>query len=148
VSRQTYNSIPPQFVECRAVYQAKNLLEETARDHKYSGDEDYIAFVMPAAIGWHGFIQMPDDATWYPVRVADVSRREDLYMEAVYMGACIELNYDMAQLLGVVDHINADGSRYVWGVRFCAAEANPELVCTGAPTSFVGWFKSILRFEG
>lgn len=142
VSRETYNAIPPFDFTTRALYQAKGVLEETAREKGYDGSEDYIALLPPVTAGWKAFIRVPG-GEWIPTRVVDVVRREDEYLEAVWMHSGLELSYTLAARLGDLT------PPYLSGVRVCITDNHPERACPEGrtPPDFTDWFRSVLRFE-
>ena len=142
VSKATYWRTPPQFFSTRALFQARGLLEETARDAGYDGKENYIALLPPITAGWKAFIQAPSSSEWIPVRVVDVVKREDEYLEAVDMRAGLELSYALAEQLGDLN------PPYLSGVKVCICDDHPDLLCVGTPVDFTAWYRSVLSFEG
>jgi hypothetical protein len=147
VSKRTYFTTPPQFFSTRALYQAEGVMEETARSKGYDGLEDYVALMPPMMDGAHAFIQPPNTGYWIPVRVVDAVKRQDYYLETVWMSSGIELSYSLAERLGVIGMTNENGDRYMWGLKVCIANEHPDDVCTGEPVDYTAWFRTILSFD-
>ncbi len=147
ITREFYNQSPPNVFETRALYQSEGLLEETAALNQLRWDDKrgLIALMSPATVGWAMNIQLPESSEWIPVIQADNVKREHYYDHVIWNQSGLELNYALAQELGVIERVNEDGSRYRYGVKVCIY--GNALDCTDDPISFVDWFKDNVRYS-
>ncbi len=134
----------PTHFSTRALYYSPGLMEETAALKGYDGTEDYIALLSPSMVGDRVWIRMPG-GDWIPVRVVDDVDRWFYYFHAVNDGSGIEVSNRLAKRLGIIDWMNADGSRYPT-VEVCVTESDPNGVCADAPIGFTTWFLSIADY--
>lgn len=143
-----YYKEPPHDFVTRALFQTDGLLEQTAAMNNidWSNCDGLIALMSPATLGWRMYIQMPDSDQWYCVIQADVVKREHYYFHVVWHQSALELNYDLAEHLGVVDMVNPDKSRYTYGMRVCIVSENPQDVCVGEAPNFIDWFWENVRY--
>lgn len=150
ITNSFFYTQPPQFFASRALYQEKGLLELSASEAGLSDDdvEGFIASCSPSTLGWKAYIRLDNESEWIPVRQADSVKREHYYFHAYWNLSCLELNYDLAERLGIVNHVNEDGTRYKFGVQVCFSNENPEEICQGEPTDMTEWFKENVRFVG
>lgn len=139
---------PPIYFETRALYQNAGLLEASAEMNHidWSDCDGLVALMSPATVGWRFWMQMPDSDEWLCVIQADYVKREHYYFHVVWHQSALELNYDLAKRLGVVDQVNDDGSLYTYGVKICIS-AVPETDCVGEAPSFENWFWENVRYE-
>lgn len=146
VSRTTYNAVQPTHSSTRALYQAEGVIDETARLNGMTMDgvEGYVSLMSPSMAGWKLFIRRDAQSEWIAVRNVDSVKREHMYFHLVNEESGIELSYELADRLGVITQVNADKSRYLYGLEMCLTESDPQSVCSDTAQDLTTWFLDTL----
>lgn len=149
ITRATWYLPPPKHFTTRALYQVRGLIDETARIRGIdtSDVDGLVSLMSPSALGWTMYVRPVETERWWRVRNTDGVGIAHYYFHAVTLDSGIELSYELAEAMDVIEWINDDGTRYRY-VEVCITDAFPDESCPGAPVDFAEWFLDVVRYVG
>lgn len=135
----------PLHYTTRALWQSEGVMESTAEWKGISLSEvaGGIALNSCAYDGQLAHIR-PPNFDWIAVKVVDCANRLHTYYHAVPVDSALELNYALAESLGIVDHVNNGGGIGLYGMEVCLTELS---LCSGNGVDYKNWFLDHVQYE-
>lgn len=142
----SHNALPDHF-QTRAIWQARGVIEQTAalNNVDLGGYEGAVALNSCASVGSSVYVRRNASERWIEVVVADCVKREHLEYHTVAVESGIELQWELAEMLGITTHVNEWGGVGMYGFEICTGL--PLVDCAGAPVDYTEWYLERVRYE-
>jgi len=86
----------------------------------------------------------PPNFDWIAVKVVDCVARVHAWYHSIPVDSALELNYALAESLGITDHTNENGGIGMYNVSVCLTDLS---LCQENAVQYKEWFLTHVQFE-
>jgi hypothetical protein len=142
----SHNQMPVYF-QTRAIWQSRGVIEQTAALNgvDLTPFDGAVALNSCALVGSTVYVRQNATERWIEVVVADCVKRDHLHYHTVAVESGIELQWELAEALGVTTHINEWGGVGMYGFEVCLGL--PMVDCIGTPVDYTDWYLEHVMYE-